>query len=300
MIWLVIAIIAYLLNAIAAVVDKFLLTKSIPQPVVYAFFISALGILALVLIPFGFTVPVASQIVVSLLAGLTFTYALLYLFKALKCNDTSRITPFIGGLSPVFILLLSFAFLGERLGHNEIFAFLALVLGTILITLDLGKKKTGQGGFWLATFSAALFAVSYVLTKEVYNNQEFISGFIWTRIGAFIGALMLLLPKANREAIRVNLKKPKTQQKKTGGIFIFGQAAGALSYLLVNYAISLASVSLINAMQGLQYVFLLFLVFFLSKFHPAVLKEKLTRRIIIQKVSAIVLVGLGLALIAFN
>ncbi len=297
--WLIIVGVAYLLNAIAAVVDKYLLAKSIPQPAVYAFFISFLGIIALVLIPFGFAVPSFIQIIISLAAGLTFTFALLYLFKALKCNDTSRITPFIGGWQPLFIFILSFLFLNEKLSHAEIFAFFILVGGTILITLEFGKKE-GKGGFGVATVSAILFAISYVLTKEVYLNQTFISGFVWTRIGAFLGALLLLIPTDNRRAIFANFKKSKPQQQKTGALFIGGQAAGALSFLLVNYAISLASVSLVNAMQGLQYVFLLVMVFFLAKFHPKILKEKMTGLIIWQKVGAIVLVGVGMAILAFG
>ncbi len=301
--WLLIIVIAYLLNAIAAVVDKHLLSKEIPQPAVYAFFISFLGIIALVLTPFGFAIPAVSQIIIGLLAGLIFTFALLYLFKALKQNDASRITPFIGGWQPFFIFILAWLFLSEQLAHAEILAFFMLIAGTVLITLDFSKKKTGMGGFGLAAIAAILFAVSYVLTKEVYLNQAFISGFVWTRLGAFAGALLLLIPVDNRRAIFASFKKPKPhsadQRKKTGLLFLGGQAAGALSFLMVNYAISLASVSLVNALQGLQYVFLLIMVFFLSKFHPKVLREKMTRGIIIQKVGAIILIGFGLTLLAF-
>lgn len=298
--WLAIVIIAYFLNALAAVVDKFLLAKSIPRPAVYAFFISFLGIIALVLTPFGFAVPSVGQIMVALLAGLIFTFALLYLFKALKRNDTSRITPFIGGWQPLFILILAWLFLGEQLSGREIWSFFLLIAGTIFLTKEFGQGKKKKGGFGLALVSAVLFAVSYALTKEVYNHQPFIAGFIWTRIGAFLGALALLIPSANRVAILANFKKPKKQKAKTGLLFFGGQVAGALSFLLVNYAISLASVSLVNALQGLQYVFLLMMVFFLSKFHPRVLKEKMTKAAIWQKISAVVLVGAGLALLAFG
>lgn len=304
--WLLIITIAYLLNAIAAVVDKYLLSRNIPQPAVYAFFISFLGLVALVLAPFGFAVPAIGQIIIALLSGLAFTFALLYLFKALKQNDASRITPFIGGWQPLFVFILALLFLGEQLSYAEVLAFFLLIAGTVLITIDFNKKKTGRAcpprrrsGFGLALISAVLFAISYVLTKEVYTQQPFIAGFIWTRFGAFAGALLLLIPPANRRAILASFKKPEQQQKKTGLLFIGGQTAGALSFLLVNYAISLASVSLVNALQGLQYVFLLAIVFFLAKFHPKVLREKMTKPVIWQKVGAIVLVGAGLAILAF-
>ena len=67
--WLIIVLAGHFLNALAFLMDKFLLTKKIPSPFVYAFFIGALGILALILIPFGFNVPSAGEIVRALAAG---------------------------------------------------------------------------------------------------------------------------------------------------------------------------------------------------------------------------------------
>ena len=84
MTWFIIAIFAYFLNAVAITIDKFLLSKKIPNPAVYAFFIATLSLLALVLIPFGFHFYSLAQILIALIAGLIFTFALLYLFSALS------------------------------------------------------------------------------------------------------------------------------------------------------------------------------------------------------------------------
>src|SRR3989344_4905535 len=116
MTWFIIAIFAYFLNAVAITIDKFLLSKKIPNPAVYAFFIATLSLLALVLIPFGFHFYSLAQIYIALVAGLIFTFALLYLFRALSQNEASRITPFMGGLQPLFIFILALIFLGEKLG----------------------------------------------------------------------------------------------------------------------------------------------------------------------------------------
>lgn len=292
--WLLIVVSAYFLNAVAAVVDKFLIAKKIPNPAVYTFFIAALGLLGLVLIPWGFYWPGVLQFLVALLAGLTFTFALLYLFKALSLNEASRITPFIGGLSPIFVLIFSFLFLTERLGPNQLLAFFLIVAGSIVITWEKTQRKGLIKGFAFAVFSALLFGISYTLTKYVYNHQAFISGFVWMRMAAFLGALLLLFCAANRQAIRERLRGSDV---KVGGLFLFGQASGALSFILVNYAISLANVSLVNALQGLQYVFLLLMVLILAKWRPRILEEKLKGRILIQKVAAILLIVAGLALL---
>lgn len=295
MYWLSIVIIAYFLNALAAVIDKYLISKRLPQPVVYAFFISILGILSVFLIPFGFKIPSPFIILLSFIAGGSFTFALFYLFTALKFNDTTKITPFIGGLQPIFILFLSYIFIGERLSAYQFIAFIFLVLGTILITSDIKNKNIfKEKGIISALISSVLFALSYFLSKVVYDNHPFLSAFIWMRFFSFSAALFFLIPKSSRNNIINTLKPREGRREGTSFIFIFGQICGALSFFFVNYAIKINSVSLTNALQGLQYVFLLIMVIILSKKFPHVLEEKMTSKTLIQKISAILLISLGL------
>src|SRR3989344_3073074 len=100
--WLAIVLIGHFLNALAFLMDKFLLTKKIPSPFVYAFFIGALGILGVVLIPFGFSVPSALEITRALVAGATFVLALIFFFAGLKENEVSRVVPLTGGPVALF------------------------------------------------------------------------------------------------------------------------------------------------------------------------------------------------------
>jgi hypothetical protein len=53
-------------------------------------------------------------------------------------------------------------------------------------------------------------------------------------------------------------------------------------------------VALINSLQGIQYVFLLLIVFILSSRYPKVLKEELWGGVLFQKTVGTVLVVLGL------
>jgi len=293
--WLVIVGIAYFLNAIAAVVDKFLISKKIPNPAVYVFYITLLGLLGLVLAPWGFSWPVGIGLTANLAAGLTFAWALFYLFKALALADSSRVTPFIGGLSPIFVLIFSFWLLAERLSAPQIAAFVLIVAGTVIISYGKDASSSAKCSFigW-AILSALLFGISYTLTKYAYLHQNFISAFVWMRLTSFLGALLLLARRENYLAVMASRQSTDT---KVGGLFLFGQAAGALSFILVNYAISLASVTLVNALQGLQYVFLLLMVLILAKWHPNILSENLKGRALIQKIIAILLVGAGLVLL---
>jgi uncharacterized membrane protein len=290
--WLSITIIAYALNSIAIVIDKFLLSKKISNPAVYTFFIATLSLIALVLIPFGFHFYSIIQILIAIIAGIFFTFALLYMFKAISGNEASRVTPFMGGLQPIFIFILALVFLGENLNTQSLLAFATIISGTIVISWQKNSKSKQKKAYLYATISTILFAISYTITKYVFIQQDFISGFVWTRVGSFIGAMVLLIIAKNRHDIKHELKNP---EKKTSSLFLVGQSAGALSFVLVNYAISISeSVALVNALRGLEYVFLLVIVFSLSWKFPHLLEEKITPTAVAKKIVATALIIAGL------
>ncbi|OJI07203.1 hypothetical protein BK004_01585 [bacterium CG10_46_32] len=295
--WITVVLAGHFLNALAFLMDKFLLSsKRIPSPFAYAFFIGALGILALVLVPFGVSVPSTPEMVRALIAGATFVLALVFFFAGLKENEVSRVVPLTGGFVPAFTFVLAYFFLGERLGQTEILAFAVLVTGGVLITLER-KGKGSARGYVYAVIAALVFAISFVITKQVYIEQSFISGFMWSRVGGFLMALSFLFIPSARYGV---LHQPKQKGGgKTTTLFFAGQVAGSLGFVLVNYAISLASVSLVNAMQGVQYAFLLIIVALLVKKFPTVLSERLTGAVLAQKIVAIIFISIGIGLIAF-
>lgn len=295
--WLIITTIAYALNAISVAVDKVLLTKQIPNPAVYAFFISILSLVAVVLIPFGFKAAEPASIIVALISGITFCWALWAMFTALSRNEASRITPFIGGLQPLIIAILAYFILNEVLGVTAIAALILIVAGTALISYETTRNKGNRSSYYFAILATLLFAISYTLAKLAFNETDFITGFVWTRIGAVLGALPLLISAINRRDIAAMFKSPK-QQKQTGGLFIIGQVAGSLSFVLVNYAIAISgSVAIVNALQGLQFVFLLILLLALTQFAPKLIHETFTPKILVQKLMATALIIAGVALL---
>ena len=298
MLWLPISILAYLLNAVATAIDKFLLSKKIPNPAVYAFFISALSLVALALIPFGFRLYPLDQIAIALIGGVIFTFALLYMFKALHKNEASRITPFIGGLQPIFIFILAWIFLSETLSAKTLLAFIIIIAGTLLISWNQAGRfftKSSRVSYLFAIISTVFFAISYTISKYAYTEQGFISGFVWTRVGAFLGALLLLLLAKNRRDIMKEIKQPK---KETGLLFLCGQTGGALSFILVNKAMDLSSnIAVVNALRGLEYVFLLIIVLSLHKKFPNLLGEKITSQTLAQKILATGLIIAGLIIL---
>ncbi|MBI2639898.1 MAG: EamA family transporter [Candidatus Sungbacteria bacterium] len=300
--WLPVTIIAYSFHAFAVILDKFLLAQRIQRPSTYVFWVGVLGLGAFFLAPISFFVPETNVITDAFISGVAFTFALFFFYIAIQRGEASRVAPVIGGLSPIFVFFLSRGILGETLSRWEFVAFLILVAGSILISLT--HKKDGRfnisdlknvGWLVLASF---LFGVTYVYEKAVFNETDFINGFIWTRIGGFVGVLPFLFFSASRESI---FEAPRMADRTTIGAFFINKILGALGFFLVSFAISIApSVSLVNALQGIEYVLIFIFALLISRLRPKFLEEEVTPLIIFEKAFAILLIAVALALLAFQ
>ena len=301
MFWLIIIVLAYFLFALVSLGDKYLLSGP-PNPKIYAFYGGILGILVLVLAPFvGFFVPSLWHIVLCFLAGAISIFAVFVVFHGLEHFEASRIIPAVGGFLPLFSTGLIFLISGgkEILGLSEILAFILLVLGSIFITYS-PSKKISFGGLKVSILAAFLFALSFVLIKYIYLMMPFWNGFIWVRIGGFLTVLFFIFFKDVRREL---FSGRSTFNLKTGTFFILNIGVGAGAIVLQNWAIALVSLSylpIINALQGVQYAFLFVLAALISLKFPKVLEEKISKKVIFQKIFALLLIVMGLAFLALN
>ena len=297
MTWFIVSLSAYLLFALVNVVDKYLLagSKKKGDYIVYTFFVGALGLIGLILIPFGFSWPGFLSFLLMLASGGLYVFALLFLYKALDLGSASRLLPLIGGGVAFFTFVLSFLFLDERLSARQILALMFLFVGMIVVawlkkTKDLNKKIVV---YLIALASAFLFSSFYTLSYYLFTYNEFINTFIWARIGGFlVVATFLLLPAARKQIFAA-----KKQETKNKTLFFVNQGMGAAAFLLINWAVSLVSATLVNGLQGVQYAFVLVLTWLAAKKFPEYYKDVYSRRIVLQKVIAVVLIGIGVYLL---
>lgn len=303
MIWAILALLAYFLNAFTATMDKFLLSRTMPSAVSYAFYSGLLGVAALFLAPWGLAWPGYPIFLISIFSGLTFFFGLLAFFSIVRHGEVSRLVVLVDGLTPVFILVISYLFLAERLRAYDLLAFVLLVGGGLLISFDAriwtraaalnGDRKRWIDGFGIGVLAAFLFAISYATLKYVFIYQSFISGFVWSRLGSVFGALLILLiPNIRREIFAPGFTM---RDWRSGGLFFTNKIFAAIALILLDYAIYLGSVSMVNAMQGIKYAFLFILVFTISKFRPNIIYERLNIFDVLQKSAAIIMIGCGLA-----
>jgi drug/metabolite transporter (DMT)-like permease len=295
--WLLIIILAYFFFSLANLGDKLVLAGQ-PRPRPYTFFVGLLSGLVFFVIPFvnpGYPDSIALFWIG--FSAITYLAGLYTMYSALEKFDVSRVMTTIGATQPVFVLILGWFFFGATvMSKTSILAFILLLAGSVIISFEKTQKATGKY-LMITLFSSLIFSFNYIFQKIVFLKTGFWQGFIWIGILTFLFALFFLIGRRNREEI---FAKRGVLSRKTWPIFIFSQTSGGVANILQAVAIFLAPVAflpIVNSLRGIQYVFLFLLVMFLSIFFPKILKEKISKKIIIQKTTSIILIVAGLALL---
>jgi len=309
--WIAVALLAYLLLAVANLFDKFLVDNVLTSSKAYAFIACVLGGLVILGAPWFLEWPGVYWLTINLVAGGIFAVALWLLYEALRRGEAAQTLVFVGGLTPVFSIFFSVLFFKERFSSLEWIGIITLLLGIFIVALlpkkrnylsrVIAKLKITQeiktASLFFALFSALAYAIYFILTKYAYSAQPFASTFIWNRLGAAFFVLLFLIRKSDRQQIFMAFKKPKKSKHKY--LVVSNQILGSLGFVLQNYAIFLGSVALVNAFQGVQYAFLLLVSSFLAILSPKLLKESFSWKIFLQKLAAVVIIGFGLYFIVF-
>jgi len=297
MFWLYITIAAYFLFALANIGDKLVVSKYKTEPIAYAFYVGFLGITSVALIPFGVVCLQLSALILSFLAGTAFVLAAYFMYQALKQGEASRAITLLGSSSPIFTFLLAFLFLKERLLTNQFIAFLILVAAIIIISWQgEGQKKINKKLLGWALLAGLFFSANYILTKYLYDFGNYFTIFFWTRMGGVITAVIIILLPQARKLIIADWRKPKKQK---GLLVLAIQIAGGTGVMMQSYALKLASATLVNALQAIQYALVFIFASILGRKDPS-LKETLNKKQLIQKIIAIMLVAFGLYLITLK
>ncbi len=297
--WILLVTGAYLLLAVANVSDKIFLKALFRHPAVLAVIIGGMGVISFVLIPFGhFGWPGIFYFCSLMMAGVCFVLALLFFFHALSAEEASRVIPYVGALIPIVTLVFASAFLNEELARSAYIGFALLIIGGYIVAHDpWSHPKEHSFHIWImASLGAMFFAISFVLSKWLFSSMDFIQAFVWIRVGSLLAALVILLISVIRGA--KYLKEFRHVVSKGFLAFLGVQAVGGVGFILQNVAISKGSVSLVNAMQGIQYVFVIVFAGLLAKRFPRLIQEKISRKIVVAKLVGVVVIGVGLILIA--
>jgi drug/metabolite transporter (DMT)-like permease len=303
MTWLFVALGGHIMNAAAFVVDKTLLSTAFKRGGTYAFVIGLLSSTILVLFPVvSWNVELYTWIAIGIF-GSVFIIALWAFFEALSRAEASRIVPIVGSLIPMFTLFDSALFIHERLPPRILFGLAFLLVATVLLTRG-GERghRLNLSTIGLCIAASFLFAASSVSGKYAFSHVPFLDAFVLSRIFSIVLALSIPIISPSIRGEIMSIIQP---EKRKGGskpihlvLMAAGQTSGAIGFVGVQYAIALGSVTVVNALQAVQYAAIVLVAWLGGKKLAKLLKEDLSKRTLAIKGVAIVLVAIGLVLVS--
>ncbi|HZU28832.1 MAG TPA: EamA family transporter [Bryobacteraceae bacterium] len=289
------AVLAHSFIGASLIWDKVLLrnpqTKNLPA---YVFWLGAISIFGLALLPFGFHVPAPNLCAIAFLAGVLNLVASWFYYYALNAGEASETLAIMGGFSPVATALIAVPLLKQPLGRSPV-AFSLMVAGGFVMFLseNLNVRRVLPS----VLTGSVTFGLVNVLEKIVYDQTNFVSGYVVFTLGTVAGALaMLLRPSWRRQIFTTSENAPP----RSRFWYFINRFVNGLGSFLVYYAISLAAPALVDAITGLRYVIIFIGAWLLTRWHPDWLKEEFSGRVLLAKAGGTALVIAGLVLLSIT
>jgi hypothetical protein len=132
-------------------------------------------------------------------------------------------------------------------------------------------------------------SLRYLLT----NGYPFSSAFVWN---AFLLGVYSILVLLFNKKLRCDFYKEKGNLlvPKVLLVVLIVNIISRIGTLFNTWAISLGPISLVNAMEGFQVIFVFLVAVILSIFMPKIIKEEIDRKNIIVKIIALVFMLVGI------
>lgn len=270
--WLFYSLLFPVLFAVVNIIDDNFLRKVYRSAYFGAIISGFFGMLPLALSLF-FPIQIASfqVILTGIFCGfLTCIYYYFYL-KALGEENPSVVIA-LSNLTPVFALSIAFLFLGETLTSKHLLGFIIIIIASSILSLTkFSLKKTSiSKGLLSVIIASFIYAVVGVLSKFVYNNVDFVSGYMYFAVGLGIGGLFLsIVPKGGRGFYKEFGKK----FTKYIVVFFFIELLGISAEMLNNLAISTGPISLVKVVEGIQPIYVLLFAIVAYPLFPKYFRE---------------------------
>ncbi len=291
-----IAIIANGLIGISLVWDKVLLKQPETRNLVsYVFWLGAISIFGLLLAPFGFHWPALSIAVLALCTGILHLGAVWFYYAALKRGEASQTLAVMGGFSPLFTALIAIPLLRHGFPMGNLLAFGLLVAGGFVMFLS--EKLNVRRILPSILLSSGLFGLVNVLQKLVFDNTNFVSGYVIFTVGTFVGALLLLVRPSWRRQIFI--ASERAEPRSRFWYFVNRFISGVGSFLIF-YAIDLAHPAVVDAISGVRYAIIFVGAYSLTQFRPEWLRENFRGSVLVGKSVATLLIVAGLVLLGLH
>ncbi len=287
MLWLPLVIIAALFHSGNNIIDKYVINHELRDPYIGSFFwgIFALLLFCSVSLIYGEITLNPLAIGIGLLSGFIYSINTFFYYKTISKEEISRVIPALS-LSPVFVAIIAFFVLNEVLSVSNYIGVSLIFLGTIVVSLrHFDWKVLKNVSFRTALIISMLFAVKNVSNKFIAGDVSLFAILFWIGIGAGILAVIF------RIFHHPHLKKK--MEKSGSHHLMISSGMSVIGSILFTIAIIYGPVSLVTFVHKIQIIFVFLFSTILDIFKPNFLEEQISKIIIAQKATAILLILAG-------
>lgn len=298
--WMLLALLAAFVWAIANDLDKILIENRIPEATNYLVLQGLIGLLptsafGLLADPgFCFDSPIIAIAFLSGLLEVVFSY---FYYRALKIADASVVVTAVQ-IVPVFTSIIGFLFLEERFGPHIYIGMLMVVAGTATVAYE-PDDRNNRYLLLLFLMLPAVLSVSVAYALESYS-LKFIGVntlFFWGRVGFFVGSLISLVWPRTRRVFFEFLPSLSVGLVST---LLMVELLNLLGIYLLNFAYAFGPLSLVSTLASVQPVFVLLTTVFINGIWPNTIPDNKSRERILTRIFAIAVVVAGILLINVN
>jgi bacterial/archaeal transporter family protein len=298
--WFLIALGAPFLWGIVNIADQYLVSKySVKEKERSSgglvLFSSLIGLFVALFILFFvsglFNISLSDKILLFITGGLTIVWIIFYLY-ALEIEEVSSIVPWFL-VVPIFGYVLGYIFLGETLTFYQIIGCVIVLIGAVLNSIDFSgeKRRLKRKPVFYMICACLAIAISGVIFKYVTIDGSFWVSSFWEYFGLGVFGLIiyLFIPKYRREFHYMH----KTGGKKIFLVNVVSELMSITGNLMTNFALLLAPVTMVFLVSSFQPAIVLILTILGTKFLPHIIKENISRQVLIPKVIAIGIMIIG-------
>ena len=295
----IITIFASFLWGITNHIDKFMINgvdesgSSLKTLLVFSTLVAGLVFTPIWLIVCKFQVSISMlSLICVFLASIVYILATYFYFIALNKNDASIVVVMFQ-LIPVFSYILALIFFKETLTLKQIIGSLIILLSANIICFDF-KEKNNKDKFKaliLMALSSLFYAIYFILFDIAIRNSSYNSCAFWFQVGFLLLGIILICIKSFRKTF---IKAIKNNGKLYFSLNITNEIINLIANLLVNFANLTIPIALANVLNGFQGAFVFISGIIGIKVLPKYFKEDISKKVILQKVSCIILSIIGL------
>lgn len=260
-------------------------------------------LLSFILVPDQIFFPPIEVVPYALVSGGTSILAYLLMYYGLTKYDASSAAPIVS-IQSIFVIPLSFIFLGEYYGPIVTFWILIAIIGAVMTSWD-EKIKIKQlispknKALWIFLMVSFLYASGNVAVKPALGFVSNFNFLIWRQF-AWFAVLLVLMPLIFHQRERRCLVRDWKGAIVPLSIVIFLQFFG---YALMFYAFGI-SVQITTGLMATTGLFAVIIGFLLSKSRVGFVIEKHNARIYLMRLMGALLIlfaiyGLSLILAKF-